>query len=164
MKNRFKILTVIALSVSIVACNNKKPGDETTDSTVTSSTEMSSTSTAKVVPGSYTDLNTGKSIYIIADPETGWAVDSISKVPVEFYVDRAGDTLFQSGVVVNNAIMKTDGKWMLDETKIKRDGDEIKIKCADGDKIKMDDDEMKMKTQEGKIKVDDDTTKIKPKN
>ncbi len=152
------------ISTVIIACNNKKDGGDGTDSTMMSeSTEMTST-TAQVVPGSYTDLNTGKVVYIIADPETGWAVDSISRVPVEFYIDRTGDTLFQTGVVVNNAVIKTDGKWMLDETKIKRDGDDIKIKYSDGSKVKIDDEDLKIKSEEGKIKVEDDTVKVKPKN
>lgn len=165
MKNLLKISFAVLVTASFIACNNNKNGDANADSTVvTESSEMTSTTSNTVVPGSYTDLNTGKTVYVVADPETGWAIDSISKVPVEFYIDRSGDTLFQSGLVVNNAIMKTDGKWMLDETKIKRDGDEIKIKFADGDKIKMDDDEMKMKDENGKVKIDDDTTKVKPKN
>ncbi|MDP1795813.1 MAG: hypothetical protein Q8K53_00720, partial [Daejeonella sp.] len=90
-----------------------------------------------------------------------WAIDSIKKVPVEFYLNNAGDTLFQNGLVVNHAIMKADGKWMLDETKIKRDGDQIKIKFEDGDKIKIDGEDMKIKDADGKIKVEDDTIKIK---
>lgn len=68
-----------------------------------------------MIPGSYTDLNIGKTVYIIADPKTGRAIDSISKVPVEFYIDNSGDTLYQTGQVVNYTIMKADGKWMLDE-------------------------------------------------
>lgn len=122
------------------------------------------TSTAAVVPGTYKELTTGKTVYIIADPETGWAVDSISKVPVEFYIDNAGDTLFQTGLVVNHAIMKADGKWMLDETKIKRDGDDIKIKYSDGSKVKMEEGDLKIKSDAGKVKVDEDTVKVKPNN
>ncbi|WP_276349265.1 hypothetical protein [Daejeonella sp. JGW-45] len=164
MKNLLKILSFAAISTAVVACNNKKTGDDVTDSTMVSeSTEMTSTTT-QVVPGSYTDLNSGKTVYVIADAETGWAVDSITKVPVEFYIDRSGDTLFKTGLVVNDVIVKTDGKWMLDETKIKRDGDDIKIKYEDGSKVKTDGEELKIKGDEGKIKVDDDTVKVKPNN
>ncbi len=160
-----KILSFAVISSAVVACTNKNAEDGATDTTMMSeSTEMTTTS-ASVVPGSYTNLSTGKTVYIIADPTTGWAVDSITKVPVEFYIDTTGDTLFQTGVVVNNAIMKSDGKWTLDETKIKRDGDDIKIKNEDGSKVKMEaDGDMKTKSADGKIKVEDDTVKVKPKN
>ena len=65
---------------------------------------------------------------------------------------------------MNQAIMKADGKWMLDETKIKRDGDNIKIKYADGSKVKMEEGDLKIKSDDGKIKVDEDTVKVKPNN
>ena len=165
MKNLLKILSFTVISTAVIACSNKNGADEDGDTTMMSeSSEMTTTSTAQVVPGSYTNLNTGKTVYIVADPATGWAVDSITKVPVEFYIGTTGDTLFQTGLVVNHAIMQTDGKWMLDETKIKRDGDDIKIKYSDGSKVKMEDDDLKIKGEEGKIKVNDDTTKVKPKN
>jgi hypothetical protein len=165
MKNLFKMVSFAAISIAVVACNNKNAEDGNTDTTMISeSTEMTTTSAAAVVPGTYKELTTGKTVYIIADPETGWAVDSMSKVPVEFYIDNAGDTLFQTGLVVNQAIMKADGKWMLDETKIKRDGDNIKIKYADGSKVKMEEGDLKIKSDDGKIKVDEDTVKVKPNN
>ena len=159
------MVSFAAISIAVVACNNKNAEDSNTDTTMISeSSEMTTTSTAAVVPGTYKELTTGKTVYIVADPKTGWAVDSISKVPVEFYVDNAGDTLFQTGLVVNQAIMKADGKWMLDETKIKRDGDNIKIKYADGSKVKMEEGDLKIKSDDGKIKVDEDTVKVKPNN
>lgn len=159
------MLSLAVISTAVIACNNKGAEDGDTDTTMMSeSTEMTTTSTAQVVPGSYKDLRTGKTVYIIADPTTGWAMDSISKVPVEFYIDNSGDTLFQTGLVVNNAIMKADGKWMLDETKIKRDGNDVKIKYSDGSKVKIDGEDVKIKTDDGKIKVDDDTVKVKPNN
>lgn len=165
MKTSLKLLSFALISAAIAACNNKGANDGNSDTTMMSeSSEMTTTTTAQVIPGSYTDLNSGKTVYIVADPQTGWAIDSISKVPVEFYIDNSGDTLFRTGVVVNHAIMKSDGKWTLDETKIKRDGDDIKIKYSDGSKVKMTDDELKIKTDEGKIKADADTVKVKPNN
>ena len=153
------------LSATFVACNSNPDGDKTMDSTsMETSTTMSTETEAKVIPGSYTNLNTGKTVYIISDPQTGWAIDSISRVPVEFYTNNSGDTLFQTGLVVNQAIMQSDGKWMLDETKIKRNGNGIKIKYEDGSKVKMDGDELKIKGEDGKVKVEDDTVKVKPNN
>ena len=153
------------ISATLLACNSKPEDGVTTDTTSMESTSTMSTETeARVVPGSYTNLNTGKIVYIVSDPQTGWAIDSITRVPIEFYTNDSGDTLFQTGLVVNQAVMQSDGKWMLDETKIKRDGDQIKIKYEDGSKVKMDGDELKIKGEEGKIKVDGDSTKVKPNN
>ncbi|MEJ7780448.1 MAG: hypothetical protein WKF68_12760 [Daejeonella sp.] len=165
MKNSLKILSAAMLSATFVACNSNPDGATTTDSTsMESSSSMSMETEARVIPGSYTNLNTGKTVYIVSDPQTGWAIDSITRVPVEFYTNNSGDTLFQTGLVVNQAIMQSDGKWMLDETKIKRDGNEIKIKYEDGSKVKMDGDDLKIKGEDGKVKVDEDTTKVKPNN
>lgn len=161
MKSSFKILSAAMISAAFLACNSGQNKDMAGDSTSYDESTMTTQTEVRVIPGSYRELNTGKTVYIISDPQTGWAIDSISRVPVEFYIDNSGDTLFQSGLVVNNAIMKADGKWMLDETKIKRDGDQIKIKFPDGDKIKMDGDEIKVKDEDGKIKVEDDTIKVK---
>ena len=160
MKNTITMLSAVIISAAFMGCNSNQKNDMAGDTTMTTESEYTQ-SEVKVVPGNYTNLNTGKTVYIIMDPQTGWAIDSIERVPVEFYTNNAGDTLFQTGLVVNNAIMKADGKWMLDETKIKRDGDKIKIKFPDGDKIKIDGDEMKIKDEDGKIKVEDDTIKIK---
>lgn len=162
MKNTTRILSAVLISTVFMACNSNQDKDMAGDTTVT--TEEYTQTEVKVIPGNYTDLNTGETVYIIMDPQTGWAIDSIKKVPVEFYTNNAGDTIFQTGLVVNNAIMKADGKWMLDETKVKRDGDEIKIKFENGDKIKIDGDEMKMKDEEGKVKIDGDSVKIKTNN
>ncbi|MHB1179233.1 MAG: hypothetical protein ACYCZO_12980 [Daejeonella sp.] len=165
MKNSLKILSAIVLSAAVSACNSNPDQGTVTDSTSSmESSSMSMQTEPKVIPGSYTELNTGKTVYIVSDPQTGWAIDSITRVPVEFYTNNSGDTLFQTGLVVNQAIMQSDGKWMLDETKIKRDGDKIKIKYEDGSKMKMDGEELKIKGEEGKVKVDKDTTKVKLKN
>ena len=164
MKNSLKILSAVLLSTTFLACNSNQKQDMAGDSTSNDESGMTTQTEVKVIPGSYRELNTGNTVYIISDPQTGWAIDSISRVPVEFYIDNSGDTLFQTGLVVNHVIMKADGKWMLDETKIKRDGNEIKIKFPDGDKIKIDGDEMKIKDEDGKIKIGDDTMKVKPNN
>ena len=88
-----------------------------------------------------------------------------SRKPIEadmLFVDvSSGDTLYgPSGIVVNNAITQSNGKWILDETKVEREGDEIKVKNGN-DKLKMEDDEMKVKTGDSKIKVDGNETKVK---
>lgn len=163
MKTTLKIMSMVALSTTFMACNSNRTESSEMDSNSTDTSVMMDATSASVVPGEYTDLSTGKTVYIVADPETGYAVDSITRVPVEFYIDRSGDTLDRTGFVVNNAIMQTEGKWTLDETKIKRGRDDLKIKHSDGSKTKIEDDgDIKMKNADGsKIKVEEDTVKIK---
>ncbi len=161
--NTIKIISAGLIAVAFISCNNRNNETAAEDSlAIENSTDMRVTSTAQVIPGTYTDLNTGREVHIVRDPQTGWAMDSISRVPVEFYIDRSGDTLYRTGMVVNYAIVRDNNKWKFDEAKIKRDGDDIKIKFSDGGKIKAEKDEMKIIGKEGKIKIDDDTIKVKP--
>jgi len=160
MKPIHGLLMGATMTFALISCNNKNTadGDASTDSLM-ESTDMATT--YKVVPGKYVDLNTGKEIYIIRDDNNGYATDSIAKVPVEFYINAdTKDTLYRTGMVVNNLLVEEDGKWMLDETKVKIDGDEIKLKDGDA-KIKMDGEESKVKDGDYKKKVDGDESKIK---
>lgn len=159
MKTIHGFFLAAAMTSVLGACNN----DRTADSDNSTETEMTAgtTEAAVVEPGTYVDLNTGKEVYIVRDESTGYATDSIAKVPVEFYVNTStNDTLFRTGQVVNNMLTQEEGKWKLDDTKVKVDGDEIKIK--DGDyKVKIDGDESKVKDGDYKKKVDGDEVKIK---
>lgn len=160
MKSIHGLLLGATMTVALMACNNE---GTTTDAT-TADMDMDATTSgtvAQVEPGTYVDLNTGKEVYIVRDEATGYATDSIAKVPVEFYVNTStNDTLFRTGMVVNNMLIEEEGKWKLDETKVKIDGDEIKIKDGDS-KVKVDGEESKVKDGDYKKKVDGDDVKIK---
>lgn len=160
-----KSLTLLSagLMVALMSCNSK------TESTATESDSMNvddnatvSTSSATVVPGSYVNLSTGKTVYIVKDEATGYAMDSIAKIPVDFYINTStNDTIYRTGFVVNNAIVKTsEGTYQLDETKLKVDGDEIKFKDEDT-KIKVDGEDSKVKDGDYKQKIDGDESKTK---
>ena len=147
------------MTTALMACNNDRTADDSTSADM----EMTTTSGAEtqVEPGTYVDLNTGKEIYIIKDASTGYATDSIAKVPVDFYINTTtNDTLYRTGMVVNNMLIEEEGKWKLDETKVKIDGDEIKIKDGDS-KLKIDGEDSKEKSGDYKKKVDGDEVKIK---
>lgn len=147
-----------------LGCNSKTNQTTDADSVDATTTEADNTVTAGVIPGTYTDLTTGKEVYIIADPQTGYAIDSISRVPVEFYINTTGDTLFRTGVVVNNMLVRSGEKWIFDDSKVKVDGDQIKIKGPDG-KVKVESDgDIKVKDKDGKVKIEEDTVKVKPNN
>lgn len=149
------------MTVAMMACNNDRTADADHDDAADMTTTTTESTDAVVVPGTYVDLNTGKEIHIVRDESTGYATDSIAKVPVDFYINSTtNDTLYRTGMVVNNMLVEKDGKWMLDDTKVKVDGDKIKIKDGDS-KTKINDEESKEKEGDYKKKVDGDEVKIK---
>lgn len=142
------------------ACNSSHKENANSDSVNANETSEGSVSTT-----SYTNLNSGQPASIIRDTETNSYIYSDTRKPIEpdlIFIDvSTSDTLFgPTGLVVNNALVQSEGTWKLDETKIKRDGDEIKIKSGD-EKIKIEDEEMKVKDGESKLKVDGAESKIK---
>jgi len=156
------------LGLTFQACNNDTTSTETVDSEsseVTSGTDTSNsseTSGAMYTSSNYIDLNTNQPVELVWDSENNRALNKANNQPVELYVNTTTrDTIYGPGYIVNHHVIKTNtGNWTLDDTKIKRDGDELKIK-KDGMKFKMEDGEWKMKTDDGKIKSDDDELKIK---
>lgn len=154
MKNSIYTIAAALLILGVSACNNQKEASD--DQSTEGTDEMVVVSKPVIKSGKYIDLSTGSEVYIINDTLTGVAIDSISRTPVQFYYDPVTlDTLYANGFVVNNMLINEgDGKYKLDDTKIKIDGDEIKIKTGNS-KIKIDGDDMKMKDENGKTKVDD---------
>lgn len=132
-----KKLSILAASVVIFAtsCSNKQ----------------------EVKPGTYVDLNTGDSVVVIADPETGYAVNSETQQPVYLYVDNNRDTIFTTGAVVNNKIYRVDDDFYeVDVTKVDIDkAGDVTVKYADYKK-KVDGDDYKIKGDDYKLKVEGD--------
>ena len=144
MKYSFKLFGAVLL-IALTSCNNKP----------------------EVVPGTYVNLNTGESVDVIADPVTGYAINSKTNKPVYLYVANR-DTIFTTGLVVNSKlILRPDGKYEVDETKVKIDDDKVKIQYQDNEttnpngdyKIKVDGDEVKIKDGDTKIKIEDGEVK-----
>ena len=162
MKLIHGLLLSVTMSAALMACNNDRKTDSDGDDDMTTATTTTTTTTEEQVqPGTYVDLNTGKKVYIVRDESTGYATDSIAKVPVEFYVNPStNDTLYRTGAVVNNMLVQEDGKWKLDETKVKAEGDKLKIK-DDSSKVKINGDKSKEKEGDYKKKVNGDQVKIK---
>ena len=94
MKNIKSILFAVIISSAFIGCNSNQKNDTAGDTTMTTESEYSEAE-ARVVPGNYTNLSTGKTVYIILDPQTGWAIDSIERVPVEFYTTMRGILYFK---------------------------------------------------------------------
>jgi len=156
MKKLF-ILLAIAGTSALTACNNSDNHDNAAHTEGNATTENETSASGQVVAGEYVDLSTGEKVSVIPDKETGHAVNKESEEPIEFYVNtNTNDTLFKTGVVVNNQLINTNGKWQLDETKVELDGDEIKIK-DENSKLKAEDGDLKYKEgEDNKIKIEKD--------
>lgn len=113
----------------------------------------------------YYDLNSGKSVTLVKDENTGLMVDKETKQPVYIYVNRkTNDTLYGvTGEVINGQVVKTaDGEYKFGNLTIKEDSDgDFKIK--DGEyKRKVDEDgDVKVKDENGKTKIDGETGEVK---
>ena len=120
----------------------------------------------------YVDIYTGQPIDIYYDAGKHLTINRATRTPVEFYINTSNwDTVFGIGqFVVNNFIIKDEnGRYKLDENKVKLDGDELKIKDGDrklkidGEEFKLKDGDLKIKQdfEDGELKVKKDSTKVK---
>lgn len=150
---------VIAGSVlAIAACQNPDQDNQSINSDKDMATDNTTTA-----PQSYIDPNTGAPVDLYYDAENKMTYNAQTNEPVAFYINtNTNDTIYGQGrYVVNGYITRTgNGEYQLDESKVKKDGDELKMK--DGDvKLKIDGSEMKYKNGDYKYKTDGDETKIK---
>ena len=101
----------------------------------------------------YVDLNTGKTVTLDKDPETGYMINTESGKPVYIYVNKSsGDTIYgRTGKVINKKVVK------LESGRFEYDGDG-EYTYTNGDyKKKVDDDgSYKIKDGDYKKKVDED--------
>ena len=120
----------------------------------------------------YVDIYTGLPIDIYYDAGKHITINRVTRTPVEFYINTSNwDTVYGIGqFVVNNFIVKDEnGRYKLDESKVKMDGDELKIKDGDrklkidGEEFKLKDGDLKIKQdfEDGELKVKQDSTKVK---
>src|SRR5688572_4643723 len=113
----------------------------------------------------YYDLNTGKSITLVKDENTGLMLDAETKQPVYIYVNsKTNDTLYgATGEVINGQVVKTaDGSYKYGNLTIKEDGDgDFKIKDGDYKRKRDADGDVKEKDEDGKTKIDGETGQVK---
>ncbi|MGZ5134761.1 MAG: hypothetical protein ACXWCG_06415 [Flavitalea sp.] len=78
---------------------------------------------------------------------------------------NTNETVFVRGkFLVNGHVVKGgDGKWKLNDGKVKVEGDELKVKVGD-QKLKIDGDEIKIKANGVKAKSEDGEIKVKTKD
>lgn len=110
-----------------------------------------------------TDLSTSQPIDIYYDTVNYIVVNRVTNHPVEYYILNGVDTVHgETGLIVNGMLTRlADGTYDLDSAKVKVDGDEIKLKYADGRKVKWENGKMKVKEWGTKVKSKTDKEKMK---
>ena len=110
-----------------------------------------------------TELGTNSPIEIYYDSAKFITLNTVSNTPVEFYILNNVDTVHgETGLIVNGMLLKlADGSYDLDSARIKVDGDEIKLKYADGRKVKWENGKLKIKEWGTKAKSKEDKEKLK---
>ena len=113
----------------------------------------------------YYDLNTGKSITLVRDENTGLMVDAETRQPVYIYVNsKTNDTLYgATGEVINGQVVKTEnGGYKYANLTIKEDEDgDFKIKDDDYKRKRDQDGDVKNKDGGDKTKTDGETGEVK---
>ena len=114
----------------------------------------------------YLDPYTGDSVEIWYDPANKYYTNKRTRNRIDFYIDpMTQDTFYGEGYVVNNLLMRMpDGKYRLDSTKVKIEGNKIKYKDgSEKGKVKVEGNKIKAKdgNQKKKIKDKGDHVKVK---
>jgi hypothetical protein len=114
----------------------------------------------------FVDLETGETVKLEKDPETGAMVNVETGKPVRLYVNKSSrDTFYgPTGEIVNNKLrLKDDGTYVYSGEMKRKSGDDGEYKIKDGDyKEKYEDGEYKVKDGDYKKKVEaDGDVKIK---
>lgn len=113
----------------------------------------------------YYDLNSGKSINLVKDENTGLMLDADTRQPVYIYVNsKTNDTLYgATGEVINGQVVKTeDGTYKYGNLTIKEDSDgDFKIKDGDYKRKRDADGDVKVKDKDDKTKIDGETGQVK---
>ena len=164
---KIKQLLTVTGSVLIIASCQEAANNENDLKSDSIATEQPAAvdNNAQTNNSKYVDLKTGQPVDLYYDSKKKKTYSASTDEPVDLYVNVAtGDTIYGEGrFVVNNYIVKTeDGKYKLDNKKVKIDGDEIKIKEGNK-KFKMSEDEIKIKDGDAdrKLKADADEQKMK---
>jgi len=174
MKKQFLLIGAVIM-MGFAACNDNGTTDSTTstDSAVTTnpgdtiiSTTTTTTTTVRPIENferrTFYSVKTKKPVKLRMDTVYHYYVDaSTNQQPDYYYYDPATkDTFDYYGRRLNNALILTDGNYIVDETRLTMQTDNT----STGDiKIKAKDDKYKEKTDTSKVKVTDDKMKVKKK-
>lgn len=110
--------------------------------------------------GRYVDPNTGRTLSLVKDENSGLMVDETTKKPVYIYVDtETKDTINgATGKSVNGGVSYNDGKYTL-----RSETEAMEVKSGDYKMEVEKDGDIKIKDGDSKIKIDGETGETKVK-
>jgi hypothetical protein len=116
------VFVFVALTMN--SCNNNSDTSRRDDSAVTSEkTKLKINSAYRIKrDATYVDLSTSKKVVLKEDTVNHIIRDANTGFPVPFFIDiDTNDTVDEHGRIVNNALLPGEnGKWKLDEGKLKK--------------------------------------------
>ena len=178
-----KVFSLLSVILTVLVFSSKAQ-----DTTAKQNNQMANqTDTTKYV---IVDLYTGDTIDVIYDEVKYVTLNRVTGLPVDYYIiTNTMDTVQGiTGLVVNNnLLLGQDKKYKLDETKVKWDGNELKVKepgkfvkwengrltIRDGSKYYVEQKDGDIKANDGwttirwkgdKLKMEDPTKKVKIKD
>ncbi|HYC40597.1 MAG TPA: hypothetical protein VEB63_08920 [Chitinophagaceae bacterium] len=115
------------------------------------------------------DLASADTVDIYYDTVSWRTVNLSTKLPLDFYVirytdpKRSPDTVHGvTGIIVNDLIvMGANNTWQFDDSRVKWDGNEFKMKDRYGRKVKWEKGELKIKDWNNKYKSEEGEAKYK---
>lgn len=171
---KYQIATSLLMGmVAFSACDNDT-NTVTTSDTTTQMTQPATIAAEGTASGryalsetdTYMDLNTQKTFTLRHDSQSGYYTAS-DMTPLNIYVNTTTRDTFSGpeGLLVNNALVFTNGAYSIDELKVKRNGEGYKVKSEDGEyKEKLNENEYKLKDGDVKVKANENEYKYKDKS
>lgn len=106
------------------------------------------------------DLSTGETVDVYYDTLTWTTVNRVTTKPVDYYIIRYTDASMMpdtvhgvTGIIVNDLIWKDNaGQWAFNDSRVKWDGKELKMKDKYGRKVKWEKGDLKIKDWNSKYK------------
>lgn len=127
MRNQF-IYVFGATIFFIISCNNTS----TTSADNSSATPIAKVDSNEIQMPEYYDLETSRPVDVTMDSITNQYEDISTNKSLTYYYDGVShDTFDIHGRIINNAIIFSNGKYAIDETKVKSNIDSFKIRTAD---------------------------------
>jgi hypothetical protein len=116
--------------------------------------------------GRYVDPDSGRTLSLVKDANTGLMVDETTRKPVYIYVDtETKDTVYGStGKVINGQVKLVDGKYKYEDYKAEAADGEYKIKNGDYKMEVEKDGDITIKDGDKKTKIEGETGEVKKKN
>ena len=118
---------IAAILFFMISCQNM---NSASSKDLAASVNDHATDTGEMQIPEYYDLQTNRPVDVLKDTNSHQYVDLSTHKPLVYYYEAIShDTFDIRGRIINNALILKDGKYSIDETKIKSDMDAFKARA-----------------------------------